>query len=152
VFHIRYTCFNAKQKAIELADEFIINRTNHCDENPFKVEWVKSDITETIKKLQHGDVDIVITYSTAAEKLAIKSGIAHGCNQALACENCRKSDENFVKDKEFWGTEGNCDCCDNSHDFPCYIFRDHFYLVGPQKDLPDSINPEDEILSTSSKI
>ncbi|KAI2699508.1 hypothetical protein CBS147332_8394 [Penicillium roqueforti] len=136
----------------ELADNFIQNRTNECTKNPFKIKWVKGDTTETINNLKSGDVDIGITYSTAAERLAIQSGIAHGCDQCLACEKCQNGDHK--SDKEFCGTEGNCDCCEKCQDYPCYIFRDHFYLVGPTHNLPGELKlkREDGILSMFSKI
>ncbi|KAJ6070609.1 hypothetical protein N7467_011928 [Penicillium canescens] len=136
----------------ELADEFIQNRTTGCTGNPFKIEWVKGDTTETINNLKSGDVDIGITYSTAAELLAIESGIAHGCNQCSTCNKCRISPQK--SDKEFCGTEGNCDCCEKCDDYPCYIFRDHFYLVGPKENLPGEqrLKKEDDILSMFSKI
>ncbi|KAJ5889104.1 hypothetical protein N7504_009914 [Penicillium tannophilum] len=135
----------------ELAHGFIQNRTDGCSKNPFKVEWVKGDTTETINKLKDGEVDIGITYNTAAELLAIQNDIAHGCNQTLACENCEHPKNQA--DEEFCGT--GCACCNHKHDYPCYIFRDHFYLVGPPENLPDphELKPkEDDVSSMFSKI
>lgn len=43
---------------------------------PFKVAWYKSDTTESIKYLKDATVDVAITYTPAAEQLAIKQGIA----------------------------------------------------------------------------
>ena len=42
---------------------------------PFSVSWVLTDTTFTIKNLQNGDVDVGITYSPAAEKIAAEQGI-----------------------------------------------------------------------------
>lgn len=42
---------------------------------PFRVGWVLSDTTFTIKNLQSGDADVGITYSPAAEKIAADQGI-----------------------------------------------------------------------------
>ncbi|RDA94717.1 hypothetical protein CP533_6773 [Ophiocordyceps camponoti-saundersi (nom. inval.)] len=41
-----------------------------------QVAWYKSDTTQSIKLLETDDVDVCITYNTAAEDLAIKEGIA----------------------------------------------------------------------------
>ncbi|KAL2844536.1 hypothetical protein BJY01DRAFT_248153 [Aspergillus pseudoustus] len=43
---------------------------------PFKVAWYKSDTTESIKYLKDGVTDVGITYTQAAEDLAIEQGIA----------------------------------------------------------------------------
>ncbi|CEO60244.1 hypothetical protein PMG11_04881 [Penicillium brasilianum] len=44
--------------------------------DPFEIAWYKSDTTQSINYLQDGTVDIGITYTPAAEQLAIKTGIA----------------------------------------------------------------------------
>ncbi|KAJ5895262.1 hypothetical protein N7495_006953 [Penicillium taxi] len=44
--------------------------------NPFKVAWFKSDTTESIQYLKDGVVDVAITYTPAAEDIAIAQGIA----------------------------------------------------------------------------
>ncbi|KLJ11864.1 hypothetical protein EMPG_12985 [Blastomyces silverae] len=44
--------------------------------DPFRVAWYKSDTTESINDLKSGDVDVAVTYSPVAEKIAIKQGIA----------------------------------------------------------------------------
>lgn len=143
---MKHTGFNTDEEPLELAYEFIQNRTDKCSKNLFKVEWVKGDTTETINKLKDGKVDIGITYNMAAELDAIQNGIAHGCNQSLACENCehRKKEAN----KEFCGAR--CACCNHKNDNPCYIFRDHFYLVGPPENLPGphKLKPEDDDISS----
>ncbi|KAF2185667.1 extracellular solute-binding protein family 1 [Zopfia rhizophila CBS 207.26] len=57
-----------------LADTFI----KECVKNgssPFRVAWVLSDTTFTIKYLQSGDADVGITYSPSAEKIAGDQGI-----------------------------------------------------------------------------
>ncbi|KAL4786873.1 hypothetical protein BJX76DRAFT_62864 [Aspergillus varians] len=43
---------------------------------PFKVAWYKSDTTESINYLKNGVADVAITYTAAAEDLAIEQGIA----------------------------------------------------------------------------
>ncbi|KAK2738180.1 hypothetical protein FQN57_007155 [Myotisia sp. PD_48] len=43
---------------------------------PFKVAWYKSDTTISINYLKTGTVDVGITYSPTAEKIAIDQGIA----------------------------------------------------------------------------
>lgn len=96
-------------------------------------------------------MDIGITYNTAAELDAIQNGILYGCNQILACEKCEHGIEEA--NKEPCGT--GCACCNHKHDHPCYIFRDHFYLVSPPKNLlgPHKLKlEEDDISSMFSKI
>lgn len=44
--------------------------------SPFAIEWYKSDTTESINYLEDNTADIGITYSPAAEQIAIKKGIA----------------------------------------------------------------------------
>ncbi|KAL3478880.1 hypothetical protein BJX99DRAFT_223570 [Aspergillus californicus] len=58
-----------------LADAYIKSRvaTGYA---PFKVAWYKSDTTESIKYLQDGTTDVAITYTEAAEDLAVEQGIA----------------------------------------------------------------------------
>lgn len=41
----------------------------------FRVAWVLSDTTISIKNLQNGDADVAITYTPAAEKVAADQGI-----------------------------------------------------------------------------
>lgn len=60
---------------IELADAFIQDSVKNGSK-PFRVAWVLSDNTFTIKYLQSGDADVGITYNKNAEKLAIDQGIA----------------------------------------------------------------------------
>ncbi|KAJ5380344.1 uncharacterized protein N7496_002772 [Penicillium cataractarum] len=43
---------------------------------PFQIAWYKSDTTQSINYLKDGTVDIGITYTPAAEQIAIKNGIA----------------------------------------------------------------------------
>jgi len=43
---------------------------------PFKVAWYKSDTTESIRYLKDGTVDAAITYTPAAEQIAMSQGIA----------------------------------------------------------------------------
>jgi ABC-type tungstate transport system permease subunit len=45
--------------------------------DPFKVAWYKSDTTESINYLKAGTVDVGITYTPPAEKIAIDQGIAN---------------------------------------------------------------------------
>jgi ABC-type tungstate transport system permease subunit len=128
------------------------DRKNGC-KNPFQIEWVKGDTTETINNLKDGKVDVGITYSTAAERLAIENGIAGGCNTCSECNTCKTSKtSNETIHKVFCGD--NCDCCDQCDNYPCYLFRDHFYLVGPKGNLEgkDKIEEKDGILTTFSKI
>ncbi|KAL3442388.1 hypothetical protein BJX65DRAFT_321522 [Aspergillus insuetus] len=58
-----------------LADAFIKYRISKGS-TPFKIAWYKSDTTESIKYLQDGTVDLAITYTAAAERVALKQGIA----------------------------------------------------------------------------
>ncbi len=44
--------------------------------SPFRVAWYTSDTTYSINYLQSGILDVGITYSPAAEQLAIDQGIA----------------------------------------------------------------------------
>ncbi|KAK2007304.1 extracellular solute-binding protein family 1 [Colletotrichum eremochloae] len=57
-----------------LADAFIQESVKNGSD-PFRVGWVLSDTTFTIKYLQSGDADVGITYSAAAEKNAAAQGI-----------------------------------------------------------------------------
>lgn len=147
----RHADFHSKEN-LELADEFIRYETKDCTQNPVEIEWVKGDTTETINNLKTGDVDIGITYNTAAELNAIKSGFAHGCNQCLACESCQENNQSA--DMEFCGMAGDCSCCESCHDYPCYSFRDHFYLVGPNENLDGEqrLEENDSIVTMFSKI
>ncbi|KAF9888773.1 hypothetical protein FE257_008349 [Aspergillus nanangensis] len=117
----------------ELANHFIKNKTDNCAGQTFKVEWVKGDTTETINNIKVGAVDIGITYSQAAEKIAIQSGIAQGCRY---CEN------------QTMPCFGKCTGCTEK---PCYTFRDHFLLTGPGSNTP-RISKEDDIQTTFSKL
>ncbi|KAL0930729.1 extracellular tungstate binding protein [Colletotrichum truncatum] len=58
-----------------LADSFIQDSVRNGSV-PFRVGWVLSDTTFTIKYLQSGDADVGITYTPSAEKIAISQGIA----------------------------------------------------------------------------
>ena len=60
---------------VELANAYIKARVAE-GASPFNIAWVKSDTTYSIKYLQTGDIDVGITYSPAAEAIAIKQGIA----------------------------------------------------------------------------
>ncbi|PGH16713.1 hypothetical protein AJ79_01586 [Helicocarpus griseus UAMH5409] len=59
----------------ELAEAFIEHTVSEGSE-PFQVAWYKSDTTESINYLKSGDVDVAVTYSPVAEKIAIAQGIA----------------------------------------------------------------------------
>ena len=58
-----------------LADAFIQDRVANGSK-PFKVAWYQSDTTYSIRYLQSGTIDVGITYSPAAEQVAIEQGIA----------------------------------------------------------------------------
>ena len=123
-------------ETLELSDKFIKNQTDNChSQDLFKVEWVKGDTTETISNMGAGKVDIGITYSVAAENIAIKSGIAEGC----------KYRGNAVSGMPCFGE------CKGHSERPCYTFRDHFYLAGPKNNTPD-ITSSDDISATFSKL
>lgn len=47
-----------------------------CKSAAFRIAWFKSDTTESILYLKEGAVDVAITYTIAAEQLAIKQQIA----------------------------------------------------------------------------
>ncbi|PLB38703.1 uncharacterized protein BDW47DRAFT_22230 [Aspergillus candidus] len=120
----------------ELSDRFIKNQTDDCrSHNLFKVEWVKGDTTETISNMGAGKVDIGITYSAAAEEIAIKSGTAKGC----------KYRGNATSGMPCFGE------CKGHTERPCYTFRDHFYLAGPKNNTPE-ITSSDDISVTFSKL
>jgi len=59
-----------------LANAFIDYRVKKFGDPIFKVAWYKSDTTVTINYLQAGTVDVGITYSEVAEKIAIDKSIA----------------------------------------------------------------------------
>lgn len=59
----------------ELADAFIKESVKNGSD-PFLVAWYKSDTTVSIQYLKSGLVDVGITYSPVAEKIAIDQGIA----------------------------------------------------------------------------
>jgi len=58
-----------------LADAFIQESVKNGTA-PFRVAWITSDNTFTIRYLKSGDVDVGITYNPASEKIAVDSGIA----------------------------------------------------------------------------
>jgi ABC-type tungstate transport system permease subunit len=58
-----------------LADAFIEDRVSNGSE-PFRVAWYQSDTTYSINYLKDALIDVAITYSPAAEKIAIQQGIA----------------------------------------------------------------------------
>ncbi|KAH7320750.1 extracellular solute-binding protein family 1 [Stachybotrys elegans] len=58
-----------------LADSFIQESVRNGSA-PFRVAWVLSDTTISIRHLQTGDVDVGITYDAAAEQIAGEEGIS----------------------------------------------------------------------------
>jgi ABC-type tungstate transport system permease subunit len=58
-----------------LANAFIEDSVSNGSE-PFRVAWYRSDTTYSINYLKDGTTDIAITYSPAAEQIAIEQGIA----------------------------------------------------------------------------
>ncbi|RFU82016.1 extracellular tungstate binding [Trichoderma arundinaceum] len=58
-----------------LADAYIKDRVTNGT-NPFRVAWYTSDTTYSIEYLKTGLIDVGITYSPAAERIAIAQGIA----------------------------------------------------------------------------
>jgi ABC-type tungstate transport system permease subunit len=60
--------------AVALADAFIQDSVANGSA-PFKIAWYTSDTTFTINYLQSGIVDVGITYSEVAEKIAFNQGI-----------------------------------------------------------------------------
>ncbi|KAH6843178.1 hypothetical protein B0I37DRAFT_213861 [Chaetomium sp. MPI-CAGE-AT-0009] len=58
-----------------LADAFIEDKVSNGSE-PFRVAWYTSDTTYTINYLKDGLLDVGITYSPAAERIAIEQGVA----------------------------------------------------------------------------
>lgn len=60
---------------LELADAFIRDSVKDGEE-PFQVAWCRSDTTNSIKYIEIGLIDVGITYNEAAEKIAVKQGIA----------------------------------------------------------------------------
>jgi ABC-type tungstate transport system permease subunit len=58
-----------------LADAFIQDSVDD-GEDPFRVAWYTSDTTYSIQYLKSGLLDVGITYSPAAEKIAVDQGIA----------------------------------------------------------------------------
>ncbi|RAL14669.1 uncharacterized protein BO97DRAFT_432837 [Aspergillus homomorphus CBS 101889] len=58
-----------------LADAFIKSSVKNGS-TPFKVAWYKSDTTESINYLKDDTVNIGITYTPAAESIAIQQGVA----------------------------------------------------------------------------
>ncbi|KAH7071818.1 extracellular solute-binding protein family 1 [Paraphoma chrysanthemicola] len=57
-----------------LADAFIQSSVANGSA-PFRIGWVLSDTTFTIKNLQSGEADLGISYIASAEKVAVESGI-----------------------------------------------------------------------------
>ncbi|PTU23672.1 hypothetical protein P175DRAFT_0468385 [Aspergillus ochraceoroseus IBT 24754] len=70
----------------DLGEAFIKYRVAHGFP-PFKVAWYKSDTTESIRYLKDGIVDVAITYTPAAEDIAIKQGIAQSPSHYLFREH-----------------------------------------------------------------
>ncbi|KAJ5476374.1 hypothetical protein N7475_002103 [Penicillium sp. IBT 31633x] len=60
---------------IVLADAFIRSSVRNGSD-PFQVAWYKSDTTESINYLKSNTIDLGITYTPAAEQIAITQGIA----------------------------------------------------------------------------
>lgn len=58
-----------------LADAFIQSSVKNGS-SPFRVAWYTSDTTESINYLKSDTVDVGITYTPAAEQIAINQGIA----------------------------------------------------------------------------
>ncbi|KAJ5779390.1 hypothetical protein N7457_007110 [Penicillium paradoxum] len=58
-----------------LADAFIQSSVRNGSD-PFQVAWYKSDTTESINYLKSDTIDVGITYTPAAEQIAIKQNIA----------------------------------------------------------------------------
>ncbi|KAL2817011.1 hypothetical protein BDW59DRAFT_182353 [Aspergillus cavernicola] len=58
-----------------LANAYINSKVAKGDQ-PFRIAWYKSDTTESINYLKDGTADLAITYTEAAENLAIEQGIA----------------------------------------------------------------------------
>ncbi|KAK3901584.1 hypothetical protein C8A05DRAFT_16257 [Staphylotrichum tortipilum] len=58
-----------------LADAFIDDSINNGSD-PFRIAWYQSDTTYSINNLKAGLIDVAVTYSPAAEKIAIEQGIA----------------------------------------------------------------------------
>ena len=60
---------------VVLADAFIKDSVNK-GAKPFRAAWYRSDTTVSINYLAAGTCDVAITYSPAAEQIAIQQGIA----------------------------------------------------------------------------
>ncbi|KAK5047420.1 hypothetical protein LTR84_006516 [Exophiala bonariae] len=58
-----------------LSDAFIVDSVANGSA-PFKVAWITSDTTYSIRYLASGDIDVGITYSPIAEQIAINQSIA----------------------------------------------------------------------------
>lgn len=54
---------------------------------PFKVGWYESDTTVTINYLQAGTIDVGITYSEVAEKIAYDQGITTSPGYYAFCDH-----------------------------------------------------------------
>ncbi|KAJ5460279.1 uncharacterized protein N7458_001831 [Penicillium daleae] len=61
---------------IEVLANAFIRASVKNGSKPFEIAWYKSDTTESINYLKDGTVDIGITYTPAAEQIAINKGIA----------------------------------------------------------------------------
>ena len=72
---MRWTILTLYECCLALANAFITSSV-HNGSDPFDIAWYKSDTTQTIKYLKDGTIDLGITYTPAAEKIAIQQGIA----------------------------------------------------------------------------
>ncbi|KAJ5086553.1 hypothetical protein NUU61_007860 [Penicillium alfredii] len=61
---------------IEVLANAFIKSSMRNGSDPFAVAWYKSDTTESINYLKDDTIDVGITYTPAAEQIAIKKGIA----------------------------------------------------------------------------
>lgn len=59
-----------------LANAFITYMVNEKGVEPFTIQWIKGDTTETINYLGTGQADVGITYNKAAECQAVSDGVA----------------------------------------------------------------------------
>lgn len=83
-----------------------------------------------------------ITYNTAAELLAIEDGTAVGCDVSVPCQLCQQ--QTFPAANDYCGS--SCECCEQRQNWPCYIFRDHFYLAGPKAVNPAGLDKQKDSL------
>ena len=68
---------------VALANAFI-EQSIDSGTKPFRVAWYKSDTTQTINYLKEQVVDIGITYTIAAEEVAVEAGIVKVSNTPIA--------------------------------------------------------------------